>query len=44
MTQVYNTFFFGVKIDIPTIWGVKEHRLSENKISEMFYLYRRTGP
>ena len=42
MAQVYKTFVFEIKIDIPTISGQGTPSF-RNKIAEMCYLYRRTG-
>ena len=39
MAHAYNTLFFEIKINIPTIWG---RTLGfGNKIAQMYYLYRR---
>ena len=40
--ESYKTFFFGIKIEIPTIWGRGTPSFGY-KIAEMCYLYRRTG-
>ena len=42
MVRVYKTFFFKIKIGIPTIWGRGTPPPFRNKIAEMCYLYRRT--
>ena len=42
MTQVYTNIILRNKIVIPTIWGLRSPRHSENGLAEMCYLYRRT--
>ena len=43
MARVFTTFLFEIKIGIQTIWA-QVTPFFRNKITEMCYLYRRTGP